>query len=74
MNVEKYNKPIVAVLGINKTNFHVIKLQSTIELEVQKTCSFVERMVKWLFLVVEHLSSYLHSWVLCINNVGNCYA
>jgi hypothetical protein len=30
MNVEKYNKPMVAVLGTNKSDFHVIKLQSTI--------------------------------------------
>jgi ribosomal protein S17E len=29
MNVEKYNKPMTAVLGMNKTNFHVVKLQST---------------------------------------------
>jgi hypothetical protein len=26
MNVEKYNKPMAAVLGMNKTDFHVIKL------------------------------------------------
>jgi hypothetical protein len=30
MNVEKYNKPMAAVLGMNKTDFHVINLQSAI--------------------------------------------
>jgi hypothetical protein len=30
MNVEKYNKPMAAVLGMYKTDFHVIILQSTI--------------------------------------------
>jgi hypothetical protein len=30
MKVEKYNKPMAAVLGMNKTDFHVIKLQSTV--------------------------------------------
>jgi hypothetical protein len=30
MNVEKYNKPVAAVLGMNKTDFHVIILQSTV--------------------------------------------
>jgi hypothetical protein len=30
MNVEKYNKPMAVVLGMNKTDFHIIILQSTI--------------------------------------------
>jgi hypothetical protein len=30
MNVEKYNKPMAAVLGMYKTDFHLIELQSTI--------------------------------------------
>jgi hypothetical protein len=30
MNVEKYNEPMAAVLGMYKTDFHVITLQSTI--------------------------------------------
>jgi len=34
MNVEKYNKPMAAVLGMNKTDFHVIKLQSTIYIKI----------------------------------------
>jgi hypothetical protein len=29
MNVEKYNKSMAAVLGMNNTDFHVISLQST---------------------------------------------
>jgi hypothetical protein len=30
MNVEEYNNPMAAVLGMNKTDFHVMKLQSTV--------------------------------------------
>jgi hypothetical protein len=30
MNVEKYHKPMAELLGMKKTDFHVIKLQSTI--------------------------------------------
>jgi hypothetical protein len=30
MNMEKYNKPMAAVFGMSKTDFHIIKLQSTI--------------------------------------------
>jgi hypothetical protein len=30
MEVEKYNKPMTAVLGMYKTDFHAIELQCTI--------------------------------------------
>jgi hypothetical protein len=30
INAEKYNKPMAAVLGMSKTNFHIIKVQSII--------------------------------------------
>jgi hypothetical protein len=38
VNMEKYNKPMAAVLGMNKTDFHVIELQSVMACLVLEVC------------------------------------